>query len=87
MPPSPSAEIVGDVGHDDRGLGALDADAADGEIHSVLLVTEDMLDPRSNLGPLRVRLGGALRHRLAFRLPSMDLTGFADIGEKIFIRL
>ena len=33
LEPSPSAEIVGDVGHDDDGLGALEADAADGELH------------------------------------------------------
>ena len=44
MPPSPSAETVGDVGHDDRGLGALDTNAADHEVHPVLLMPEDMLN-------------------------------------------
>ena len=87
LPPSPSAEIVGDVGHDDGRLGALDADAADRQLHAVLLLREDVLDARPHRGFPGVGLGGALRHRLAGRFLSMNRAALAAVGQVFLIRL
>ena len=85
MPPSPSAEIVGDIGHDDRRLGALDADAPDHEVHPILLMPEDMPDACPYFRLLGIRSSMMVRHRSVLRLLSMDLAGLTGTGQKRFI--
>ena len=85
MAPPPSTEIVGDVGHDDRRLGALDADAAHHEVHPILLTPEDMLDACPHFRPPGIRSGMMVRHRSVFRLFSVDLAGLTGTGQERFI--
>lgn len=87
FPPSPSAEIVGDVGHDDRRLGAFEADAANDEVHPRLLLREDVLDAGADRGFPGIGLGHALRHRLAGGLPAVDAAGLAAIGQEVLVSL
>lgn len=86
--------VVGQVGERDLGLGALDADGADGadeQPHLGLLLSEDVLDAGPDCGFGGVGLRGPLGHRPAPRLPAMDaadpalapepsLVGLAAIG-------
>ena len=85
MPPPPSTEIVGDVGHDDRRLGALDADAADHEVHPILLVPEDMLDVCPHFRLPGIRSSMVFWHRSILRLLSVDLAGLTGTGQERFI--
>jgi hypothetical protein len=85
LPPSPSAEIVGDVCHGDGGFGALYADGADEKPHPIFLMGEDMLDAGANLGLLGVGPGGPLRHWFAFGLLAVDAADLAAIGQELLV--
>ena len=87
MPPSPSAKVVSDIGHNDRHFGALDADAADHEVHSILLISGHMLGSCPLFRFLGIRPSVALWHRLIFRLLSVDSAGLASTGQERFIGL
>lgn len=65
-------KVIGDVGEDEFRLGTRDADRADEQPKAVLLMREDMLDPRADRGFGRIRPRNVLRHRLARRLAAMD---------------
>ena len=85
VPPSPLAEIVGDVDYGDGRLSAFDAHAANHEVHPILSMPEDMLDIWPHFRRLGIRSNTMLRHRSILRLLSVDLTGLADTGQERFV--
>ncbi|MEM9155900.1 MAG: hypothetical protein AAGB13_12850 [Cyanobacteria bacterium P01_F01_bin.33] len=75
MPPSSSAKIVGNVGHDIRRLRTFDANTANHQVHLILLMREHMLGACPHSRFLGIRPSVALWYRFVFWLLSMNLAG------------
>ncbi len=67
-----AVHVLGQIDERDLGLGAVQADGADGQAHDCLLLGEHLFDPGADLGLRGIPAPDMLRHRLAPGLAAMD---------------
>src|SRR5215472_9191886 len=87
LEPRQSGEVIGQIGEGDFGGCARLADGPDEQVKSSLLGREDMLDLGSHPRPGGVASADVGGHRLAARLPALELGNQSAPVEQLQIGL
>lgn len=80
-------EVIGEIGEGEFGFGSQQADHADEQAETGLLMGEDVFDLGPDGGFGGIGLGGRARHRLPSGLPAMNVAGQHPVGEPGFVSL